>query len=123
MKPTAKEVRIPEIIATALISVTKRAGILIKDAPAIIGIERAKEKIAASFLALGYRGSGHGQIKKPPDGGLPPFFFTVSAVTYRPLLGAGFGTFKKDSKVAVRLRASSLAATLDSPGYILLLRF
>ena len=50
MKPTAKEVRTPKIIATALISVAKRAGILIKDAPAIIGIERAKEKIAASLL-------------------------------------------------------------------------
>jgi len=41
--------------------------------------------------------------KKPPGGGLPPSFFTVSAVTYRPPLGAGFGTFKKDSKVAVRI--------------------
>ncbi|GAH08791.1 unnamed protein product, partial [marine sediment metagenome] len=34
---------------------------------------------------------------------LPPSFFTVSAVTYRSPGGAGFGTFKKDSKAAVRL--------------------
>jgi len=41
--------------------------------------------------------------KKPPGGGLPPSFFTVSAVTYRSPGGASFGTFKKDSKVAVRI--------------------